>query len=83
MQQLYVKFDDVEQVKAFVNEINKVEANFEMGSGRRIVDAKSIIGVLSLDLTQPQELRCDSDDKGMINRIEPFLYRRKPQCVGA
>lgn len=46
-----------------------------MGSGNRIVDAKSILGVFALDLAQPQRLVCDSDDSAILEEIEPFLVR--------
>ena len=71
MQQVFVKFDDVDQVRNFV------EANFELGSGRRIVDPKSILGVFALDLARPQRLVCDSDDSSMLEKISPFLVREK------
>ncbi|MCI9142982.1 MAG: HPr family phosphocarrier protein [Lachnospiraceae bacterium] len=73
MQQVFVKFDDVDQVRSFVNVVNSVEANFELGSGRRIVDPKSILGVFALDLARPQKLVCDSDDSAMLEKIGPFL----------
>ena len=56
MQQVYVKFKDMEQIRDFVNIIDRFDGNFDMGSGRRIVDAKSILGIAALDLTQPQKL---------------------------
>ncbi|MCI8799966.1 HPr family phosphocarrier protein [Acetatifactor muris] len=77
MQQVFVKFDDVDQVRNFVNVVNTVEANFELGSGRRIVDPKSILGVFALDLARPQRLVCDSDDSSMLEKISPFLVREK------
>ena len=46
MQQVLVKFEDVDQVRDFVNTVSTVDANFELGSGSRVVDAKSILGVL-------------------------------------
>ena len=73
MKQVFVKFDDVDQVRSFVNVVNSVEANFELGSGRRIVDPKSILGVFALDLARPQKLVCDSDDSEMLEKIGPFL----------
>ncbi len=80
MQQVLIKFDDADQVRDFVNEVNKVEANFELGSGNRIVDAKSILGVFALDLTQPQRLKCDASDRNVIDKITAFLYERKLCC---
>ncbi|MDE6984965.1 MAG: HPr family phosphocarrier protein [Lachnospiraceae bacterium] len=73
MQQVHIQFNDVEQVRQFVNSIDKVDASFDLGSGRRIVDAKSILGVMALDLSGPLQLRCHSDDKGIADIIAPFL----------
>ena len=73
MQQVHIKFSNVEQVRQFVNSIDKV-ASFDLGSGRRIVDAKSILGVMALDLSGPLQLRYHSDDKAIEDIIAPFVY---------
>ncbi len=73
MQQVYVKFNSVEQVRNFINLIDRFDGDFDLGSGRRVVDAKSIIGVLALDLTQPQMLRYNSDDGEIREKLRPFL----------
>lgn len=75
MQQVFVKFNSAEQVRSFVNVISTIEENFDMGSGRRLVDAKSLLGVFALDLTQPQKLRCNSDDASVMDRL-PLIYIR-------
>ena len=74
MQQMVVKFQNADQVKAFIRILEKMDANFEMGSGRRMIDPKSIMGVFSLDLKQPQKLICDSDDCRIMNEIAAFLH---------
>ncbi len=74
MQQVHIKFSNVEQVRQFVNSIDKIDANFDLGSGRKIVDAKSILGVMALDLSDPLQLRYHSDDKEIENIIAPFVY---------
>ena len=73
MQQVYVKFNNVEQVTNFINIIDKIDVNFDLGMGNRTVDAKSVIGVFGLDLTKPQLLRYDSDDHRIMEKITPFL----------
>ena len=73
MQQVYVKFNNVEQVTNFINIIDKIDINFDLGMGNRTVDAKSVIGVFGLDLTKPQLLRYDSDDYRIMEKITPFL----------
>ena len=74
MQQVPTTFSNVEQVRQFVNSIDKVDASFDLGSGRRIVDAKSILGVMALDLSGPLQLRYHSDDKAIEDIIAPFVY---------
>ena len=73
MRQVSVKLNDVEQIRKFVNVIDKLDVNFDLGAGQRVVDAKSILGVMALDLSQPQLLRYDSDDERIEEKISPFL----------
>lgn len=73
MQQVYVKFEDVEQVRKFISTIEKLDANFNLGRGNHRVDAKSVIGVFGLDLMKPQMLSFDSDDHTIMEKISPFL----------
>ena len=74
MQQVQVKFNDVNQVRQFVNVIDKIDLSFNLGEGRRVVDAKSILGVMALDLTRPVRLSYDSDDEGISEKLAPFIY---------
>ncbi len=62
MHQVKVKFNNVEQIKQFVNIIDKSESRFDLGSGQRIVNAKSILGVMALDFSKPLQLMYDSID---------------------
>lgn len=73
MQQMNVKFSSVEQVKRFVNVIDKYDVDFDLGSGQRIVDAKSILGVMALDFSKPLCLRYDSEDLSIKEQITPFM----------
>jgi len=52
MQSVKIKLETIEKVKAFVNAISRIGGDFDLSHGRYIVDAKSIMGVISLDLTQ-------------------------------
>ena len=70
MQQVNVKFNDVEQIREFVS---KIDANFDLGSGQKIVDAKSILGVMALDFSGPLQLKYDSHEDGIKEKIMPFL----------
>lgn len=56
MRTMKIRLRTVEDVCAFVNDISKLTGDFELTSGRYVVDAKSMMGIFSLDLTEPLEL---------------------------
>lgn len=66
-----VNLDTIETIKNFVNTLKNQEGNFELISGRYVIDAKSIMGIFSLDLSKPVELRSET---GIIpSAVTPFL----------
>ncbi|MDE7313697.1 MAG: HPr family phosphocarrier protein [Eubacterium sp.] len=77
MQQVNVKFNNVKQIEQFVNIIEQFEAHFDLESGQKVVNAKSILGVFALDLSEPLSLCYSSKDAVLIEKIEPFLYRHE------
>jgi phosphotransferase system HPr-like phosphotransfer protein len=67
----------VDKVKSFVSHVSKLDLDFDLVSGRYIVDAKSILGILSLDLSRPikiTELDKYSEDK-IKEIVDKYLYR--------
>ncbi|MDE7274176.1 MAG: HPr family phosphocarrier protein [Lachnospiraceae bacterium] len=77
MQQVHIRFHGVDQVRQFVNIVNTFDTSFDLGSGQRIVDAKSILGIMALDLSGPLRLRYHSkdaaDDMEIAEKIAPFM----------
>lgn len=65
-----IKLGTVENVKNFVNEITKVDADVDIASGRYIIDAKSIMGLYSLDLSKSVKLIAHSEDEATLKKIE-------------
>ncbi len=57
-------------VKNFVNIVNEYDFDIDLESGRYIVDAKSIMGIFSLDLSKPIKMRIYTDD---VSEIEPRI----------
>ena len=57
-----VNLNNIEKVKKFVAIISNYEADFTLISGRYIIDAKSIMGVFSLDLSKDITLKVDFDN---------------------
>lgn len=52
-----IKLEDMKSVSKLVNILNKYDVTADLESGRRIVDARSLLGILSLDLSSPVNLR--------------------------
>lgn len=70
---MYIRLDSVEKVKEFVNNIQSCEGEIDLISGRYEVDGKSLLGVFSLDLTKPIEVRVQKND--MSGQLEQMLCR--------
>lgn len=51
-----VKLNTLEKVKSFVTEVSKTGRHFDLVSGSCRVDATSVLGILSMDLTKPIRL---------------------------
>ena len=56
-----ILLDSIEKVQDFVNRISRYGCSFDFESGHSFVDAKSLVGLLSLDLTQPLRLSIQDD----------------------
>lgn len=63
-----INLDSVDKVKNFVNTVSKFEEDIDLRSGRYIVDAKSIMGIFSLDLSKPIEV-----DIGYVNENRKII----------
>lgn len=61
MKSVKVKIETIDGVKRFVKISQNQSCNLDLVSGRFIIDAKSIMGIFSLDLTKPIELRAHED----------------------
>ncbi len=56
MQTVKISLNSIDKVKSFVNDITKFDCDFDLVSGRYVIDAKSIMGIFSLDLSKPINL---------------------------
>lgn len=65
-----VRLNSMDKIRNFVNTISEKEGKYELVSDYRIVNAKSILGVFSLDLSRTLELRIENDRLPV--ELEPF-----------
>lgn len=64
MKSFNIVLKSINDVKDFVNFVNKYSFDVDLTSGRYVVDAKSIMGIFSLDLSKPIKVEVFSDDCG-------------------
>ena len=76
MKTVRVCLDSIDKVKGFVNDISRFNTDFDLISGRYVIDAKSIMGIFSLDLSKPIELTIHESDE-----IEEILKVLQPYVV--
>lgn len=62
MKTVDISLNSIDKVKSFVNTISKFDFDFDLVSGRYVIDAKSIMGIFSLDLSKPITLNIHADD---------------------
>lgn len=72
MLSIMVKLNVIDDLKNFLNETRSTEAEIDLIKGRYIIDAKSIMGLLSVDLSKPVELVIHSDDKSLLERFKKW-----------
>ena len=73
MKTVTLRLSLAENVKAFVNAVNRYPFDMDLHSGRHVVDAKSILGIFSLDLSKPVTLDIHNDDcEALLEDIKPF-----------
>lgn len=76
MKSVQILLKEAQNIKSFVSIINKYPFDIDLRSGRYVVDAKSILGIFSLDLSKPitMEIYCDDCDQ-LINEISEFIVK--------
>ena len=62
MKTVTINLGSLDKVKSFVNDITKFDSDFDLVSGRYVIDAKSIMGIFSLDLSKPINLNIHGDE---------------------
>ena len=76
MKTVKISLNSIYKVKTFVNEINRFEAEFDLVSGRYVIDAKSIMGIFSLDISKPIDLNIHTDGEQLdeiLARLESYM----------
>ena len=75
MTALKISLNSIDKVKSFVNTIAQFDAEFDLVSGRYVIDAKSIMGIFSLDLSKPIDLNIHAEDNAeeVLAVLKPYM----------
>lgn len=74
MKTFEVVLGSINDVKNFVNIVGKYDFDIDLISGRYVVDAKSIMGIFSLDLTKPIGVQVHEDNADAImEELKPYI----------
>ena len=75
MKTVQISLNSIDKVKSFVNTIGQFDFDFDLISGRYVIDAKSIMGIFSLDLSKPIELAIHADENmdDILETLKPYL----------
>lgn len=76
MKTVSISLNSIDKVKAFVNDISRYDFDFDLVSGRYVIDAKSIMGIFSLDLSKPIDLNIHAEGANLddlLNVLSPYI----------
>lgn len=75
MKTVQISLNSIGKVKSFVNAISQFDFDFDLISGRYVIDAKSIMGIFSLDLSKPIDLaiHTDTDIEEILEVLQTYL----------
>jgi phosphotransferase system HPr-like phosphotransfer protein len=74
MQSVFIRLSTIQDVRSFVEIVCASDVDIDLSSGRYVVDAKSIMGIFSLDLLNPIKLTAHSDNcKELFDKLSQFV----------
>lgn len=77
MKNVKIRLSSIQDVRSFVDTVTKYNIDIDLSCGRYVVDAKSIMGIFSLDLLNPITLSAhttdESEEKALLEDLKPFI----------
>lgn len=75
MKTVRISLNSIDKVKSFVNDLSQFNVDFDLVSGRYVIDAKSIMGIFSLDLSKPIDLNIHADNNAdkILEKLKPYI----------
>ena len=75
MKTVKICLNSIDKVKSFVNDITKFDSDFDLVSGRYVIDAKSIMGIFSVDLSKDIDLNIHAEENidDVVAALKPYI----------
>ena len=73
MKETYIRLNPINDVRRLVSVVEKYPFSVDLSEGRYIVDAKSLMGIFSLDLLQPIKLIAEKDDPQLFEDLKDLI----------
>ena len=73
MKEVYIKLQTINDVRKLVSVVEKYSFSVDLSEGRYLVDAKSLMGIFSLDLLQPIKLIAEKDDPQLFEELKDII----------
>lgn len=73
MKEVYIKLQTINDVRKLVSVVEKYPFSVDLNEGRYLVDAKSLMGIFSLDLLQPIKLIAEKDDPNLFEELKDII----------
>ena len=68
-----VLLNNIDSVNRFVAKVGEKDYEVDLALGKYLVNAKSMMGVLSLDLTKPVTVQAETDDESLLNELKEYI----------
>ena len=76
MKEVKIILSNIQDIRDFVNQVILVDYDVDLVQGRYVVDAKSIMGIFSLDLLSTIALQAHTEyAEDLIAKIEKFIVK--------
>lgn len=73
MKETYIRLNTINDVRRLVSVVEKYPFSVDLSEGRYVVDAKSLMGIFSLDLLQPIKLIAEKDDPQLFEDLKDLI----------
>jgi|GEM_PF-10552 len=76
MSEIFISLKTIEDIRNFVNIVVLLNYEVDLIQGRYVVDAKSIMGIFSLDLLSPVKVEAHTNDSEALKKaLAPFIVK--------